>query len=183
MPRTVDDYSIALEQTPECARRIGIILGLFAMVEFRLVETVRWIADTHRDLALVSLGSHKGFAAKIEYVAAICRWTQPDWPRDSEAGATFVRALRIANSIRNKYAHSRYSKAGSEMLRLEVANQMGKADSVERADIQALDEDILFLKHLIVAMINYCEARGRGQESDLSELRQAIDDAHPNRPV
>ncbi|MEZ4561458.1 MAG: hypothetical protein R2853_01810 [Thermomicrobiales bacterium] len=59
MPRNVDDYAIDLEQTPECARRIAIILGLFVQIEHGLVPILSWTAGMTMDQAQVALDLQK----------------------------------------------------------------------------------------------------------------------------
>jgi len=183
MTNPTDNYEAALEKTPECARRIGIIMGLFAMVEIHLVGMFRWIANMDPDPARIAMESHKHFSNKIVYLLAVCDAKQPHWERDVEAGKHFAAGLKLANTIRNKYAHSKYGwtgEPGTEILFLSVfADSIGGHQREEIADIQILDTDILFLKSLIAAMRHYCADREAGRPPDLSEIQQAISMAQP----
>jgi hypothetical protein len=177
------NYWIALEKTPECARRIGIVIGLFATIEHELVATFRWIANMLPDHARVAMESHKQFSNKIAYLEAVCATPQPDWERDIEACRQFADAAKIANTIRNKYAHATYGwdgVPGSETLYLSVfADSLGGAARKEVANIAILDNDILYLKSVIVAMTNYRTARAAGAKPDLLEIQRAISKATP----
>jgi hypothetical protein len=81
MSRRDDNYHTALEETPECARRIGIIIGLFGSLEVQLVDTFRWIAGMEFDPARVAMDLHSQFANEIAYVEAVCNAKQPNWQR------------------------------------------------------------------------------------------------------
>src|SRR5688500_1176665 len=163
MPQTVDDYAIDLERAPECARRIGIILGLFVQVEHGLVPILSWTAGMTLDQARVLLELQKQNSRKMTFLQGVCDGISPGWPRDVEVGKAFAAAAHIANRIRNKYAHASYSaagEAGSETLYVAVfADDLRSASRVQIATIEILETEIRFLKSLIVAMRNYAEAR------------------------
>ena len=101
MPYRVEDYQIAMEQTPEIARRIGVVYGLYVVIEYELVPALRWIANISPEQARVALETHKQFSGKIAYIRAVCEVEQPDWPRDVEVGRAFATAALAASKIRN----------------------------------------------------------------------------------
>lgn len=178
MPQSVDDYWMAVEKTPECAQRIGISLGLFALIEHQLVPTLRWVANISLDQARVSLESHKHFSNKVAYIKAVCDAVQPDWQRDSEVGRLFAAAATTANRIRNKYAHATYGftgEPGVELLFVRVfADSLGGQECEEVATPQILDTEIRFLKSVIVAMKNYAEARAVNKPINLQEIQHLV---------
>src|SRR5215218_4888482 len=112
MPYHVDDYQIAMEHTPEIARRIGTIFGLYVLIEFELVPALRWIANISPEQARVAMETHKTFSGKIGYIRAVCDVAQPDWPRDVEIGRAFAAAALSASKMRNRYAHATYERSG-----------------------------------------------------------------------
>jgi hypothetical protein len=184
MPLAPETYSIKLEEAPECAKRIGIIIGLFAIAERQLIDTFHWLANIDIDVAAVSLGSHGGFSSQLRYVEATMDANQPNWPRGIDEGKLFVSALKKVNTIRNKYAHSIYSLSGPEILHLQVfAGQIGNRTSEERADVAILDEDIAFLKTVIVEMKNYCESKSHHTKFDVSSLKRALSRVETKRPL
>ena len=181
MPQNVDDYAIDLERSPECARRIGIILGLFVQIEHGLVPVLSWVANMPLDQARVSLELQKQNARKVTFLKAVCDGISPEWPRDVEAGKAFASAAHIANRIRNKYAHATYSSmggAGSEMMYVAIfADGFGTALREEIATPEILDTEIRFLKSLVVAMRNYAEARAANTPVNLQEIQRLVADA------
>ncbi len=178
-----DKYWTALEKTPECARRIGIIFGLFARIEIQFVDVFRWIANMDSDQARVALESHRHFSNRIGYLDGVLKAIQPNWERDVNWGTEFHSAITKANKIRNKYAHSDYGwtgEPGSELLFVRVfADSLGGQVREEIANISILDNDILFLRSLIDAMTNYCHARAAGEPPELREIRRAVTRAQP----
>jgi hypothetical protein len=183
MTSSAHKYWTALEKTPECARRIGIIFGLFATIENQFVDTFRWIANMDQDQARVALESHRHFSSWISYLEGVLKTTQPNWERDFDAGKEFLAAVTVANKIRNKYAHSTYGwtgEPGSELLFVRVfADSLGGQEREEIANVSILDSDILFLGSVIDAMTNYCSDRAAGKPPDLQEIRSAITKAQP----
>jgi hypothetical protein len=175
MPQNVDDYAIDLERTPECARRIGIILGLFVQVEHGLVPILSWTAGMTLDQARVLLELQKQNARKMTLLQAVCNGISPEWPRDVAAGKAFAAAAHTANRIRNQYAHASYSAAGetgSEKLSVAVfSDGLSNVSRVEIVTLETLDTEIRFLKSLIVAMRNYAEARAADTPVNLQEIQ------------
>lgn len=112
MPIRVEDYQVPIEHVPECAARIGIIFGLYVLIEYELVSTLRWVANSSLGQAQVALETHKQFSGKIAYIKAVCDAEQPDWERDADAGRAFAAAALAASKIRNKYAHATYGWNG-----------------------------------------------------------------------
>lgn len=179
MPLTVDDFQIPMERTPEIARRIGHIYGLYVLIEYELVPALRWIANISPEQARVAMETHKTFSGKIGYIRAVCDVVQPDWPRDVEVGRAFAAAAQAASKIRNRYAHATYELGGelasalnSEQIVVRVQTN-GLTGNVreEVATIQHLDAEIGFMKSLIVAMKNYSEARAAGAPVNFQEVR------------
>ena len=185
MPQRVDDYAIDLERSPELARRIGIILGLFVQVEHGLVPILSWVADMPLDQARASMELQKQNARKVIFLKGVCEGISPGWPRDVEVGKLFATAANTANRIRNKYAHATYVSAeasGEERLYVAVfADGLHSASRVEIATPEILDEEIRFLKSLIVAMRNYIEARAATTPVNLDEIHGLV--ANAPQPV
>lgn len=178
MPKNVDDYAIDLERTPQCAYRVGIILGLFVQVEHGLVPILSWVADMPVDQARASMEMQKANARKMTFLQGVCNGIAPGWPRDVEVGKVFAAAAHIANRIRNKYAHATFVSTGGEGAeRLYVAvfaDSLSTAARIEIATIEILDAEICFLKSLIVAMDNYVEARAANAPINLEEIQGLV---------
>jgi hypothetical protein len=179
MPYRVDDFKIPMEHTPEIARGIGVVYGLYVLIEYELVPALRWIANISPEQAQVALETHKQFSGKIAYIRAVCDVVQPDWPRDVDVGRAFAAAALAASKIRNTYAHAAYEWSGVpapepalEQLAVRVQTN-GLTGNVreEVATIQRLDAEIDFMKSLIVAMKNYSEARATDTPVNLQEIR------------
>ena len=179
MPYSVDDYQIAMEQAPEIARRIGVVFGLYVLIEYELVPSLRWIANVSPEQARVALETHKTFSGKIGYIRAVCNAVQPDWPRDVKVGLALAEAALAASKIRNRYAHATYewsdepaAEPDSEQLVVRVQTN-GLTGNVreELATIRHLDAEIHFMKSLIVAMKNYAEARAANTPVNGDEIR------------
>lgn len=174
MPQHVDDYAIALEQTPECTRRIGIILGLYVQIEHGLVPILSWTAGMSLDQARVALELQKQNGRKMSFLKGMCEAIAPGWPRDIAAGKAFAAVALTANQIRNKYAHASYSvagDAGTEVLHVAVFGEnLRRATRVEIATVEILDTEIRFLKSVIVTMANYVEARAANTPVNQQEI-------------
>ncbi len=172
MPQTVDDYAIDLERTPECARRIGIILGLFVQVEHGLAPILSWVAGMTLDQAQAALAIQKQNSRKVLFLKGVCERISPESPRDVEAGKAFAAAAMTANRIRNTYAHGAYRLAdAAEPETLYIAVFADVAVQEEIATVEILDTQIRFLKSLIVAMRNYAEARAAHTPVNLQEIQ------------
>jgi hypothetical protein len=178
MPQNVDDYAIDLERAPECARRIGLILGLFVQVEHGLVPILSWCAGMPMDQARVSLELQKQNARKMGFLRGMCEGISPEWPRDVAAGKAFAHAAMTANRIRNKYAHASYSlmaEAGGEKLHVAVfSDDLRNAVRIEIATLETLEIEIFFLRSLIVAMHNYVEARAAETPINRQEIEELV---------
>ena len=178
MPQNVDDYAIDLERTPQCAYRIGIILGLFVQVEHGLVPILSWVADMPLDQARAAMEMQKANARKMTFLHGVCDGIAPGWPRDVEVGKVFAAAAHIANRIRNKYAHATFvSTGGAGVERLYVAvfaDSLRTAARIEIATVEILDAEICFLKSLIVTMNNYVEARAANTPVNLEDIQGLV---------
>lgn len=176
MPLNVDDYAIDLERTPECARRIGIILGLYVQIEHGLVPILSWTTGMTLDQARVALEHQKQNGRKMSFLHRMCEGIAPEGTRDIAAGKAFAAAALNANEIRNTYAHASYhaaGDAGSEMLEVAVfSDKLQSAARVQIATVDMLDAEIRFLKSLLVAMQNYDEAREANLPVNLQEIEQ-----------
>jgi hypothetical protein len=185
MPQTVDDYAIDLERSPECARRIGIILGLFVQIEHGLVPILSWTTGMSLDQAQVALELQKQNGRKMVFLHRMCEGITPEEPHDVAAGKAFAAAASTANLIRNTNAHASYHAVGdARPEELEVAvfsDNPRSASRVQIATVDILDAEIHFLKSLIVAMRNYAEARAANTPVNLQEIEQVAAN-HP-RPV
>lgn len=179
MPYRVDDYQIAMEHAPEIARRIGVIFGLYVLIEYELVPTLRWIANISPEQARVAIETHKQFSGKIAYIRAVCDAVQPDWPRDVAVGQAFASAALAASKIRNRYAHATYEWSGEPaegpvveqvVVRVQTNGLTGNVRE-EIATIRHLDAEIHFMKSLIVAMKNYSAARAANTPVDSQEIQ------------
>ena len=179
MPAPPRRYSIPLESTPEFASRIGVIFGLFALVESHLFRVFSKVANVSESISYLALGSHISFAKRIELFSQVCDIAAEERGMEVFREKNLAKALSMANAIRNKYAHGMYGAGtlGSATLMTKSVRNP-KASRAETITVSTLDEDILFFKRVSLAMQDYVSGSG-----DLSELSQAIQEARTERPL
>ena len=178
MPQHADDYTTALEITPECARRIATVLSLYVEVEHGLAPILSWATGLTLDQAQAALALQKQNARKVLFLKGVCEQISPESPRDVAAGKLFATAIQAGNRIRNKYAHATFTSAGTaETELLYVAVFADTAIGEEIATVALLDTEIHYMKSLIVAMSNYVEARAANAPGNLREIEDVIANA------
>ena len=178
VPRQADDYTTALEITPECAHRIAIVLSLYVEVEHGLAPILSWTTGLTLDQAQAALALQKQNARKVLFLKGVCEQISPEWPRDVIAGKLFAQAIQAGNRIRNKYAHATYVSGGTpDAELLYVAVFADTAIGEEIATVEILDSEIHYMKSLIVAMHNYIAARAENAPVNLREIEDVVANA------
>jgi hypothetical protein len=102
------NYRVALDEFPEFAAQVGILISCFAMIESYIHLLISKLTGTAEEDAFIFSGSFMNFRARVELLESLAKRRNP--PDDAAKIARyFVVLLREATDIRNRYAHGSYS--------------------------------------------------------------------------
>ena len=103
-----EKYGVALDDFPEFAAQVGILISCFALIESYMHQLIgRTTGMDESDAYLVS-GSFISFSSRIDLLETLLRKRDPSH-KDVVAAKHFIKTLREATGIRNTYAHGTYS--------------------------------------------------------------------------
>jgi hypothetical protein len=106
--REAEKYGVALDEFPEFAAQVGILISCFALIESYMYQLIsRTTGMDESDAYLVS-GSFISFSSRIDLLETLLRKREPT-NKQVIAAKHFVKTLREATGIRNTYAHGTYS--------------------------------------------------------------------------
>lgn len=112
MPTNVEleaeKYGVALDDFPEFAAQVGILISCFALIESYMHKLIsRTTGMDESDAYLVS-GSFIGFGSRIDLLETMLKKREPA-NKQVVAARHFIKTMREATGIRNTYAHGTYS--------------------------------------------------------------------------
>lgn len=105
--REAEGYKVALDDFPEFAAQVGVLISCFAMIESYVHVLISRLTGTSESDAFVFSGSFMNFRARVDLLQSLAKVRNP---KDQSAiiAKHFVSLLREATGIRNRYAHGRY---------------------------------------------------------------------------
>lgn len=116
-PTLGDQYWVALDNVPEIAAEVGIIVSIFWAIEFSMPRILQKLTGMRPDDATMVMGYFKSFSDKVELLKLLIK-------NRSQKDAlcvqitTLLPRLAQANSLRNKYVHARFSIGINDLLHL-----------------------------------------------------------------
>ncbi|HXT13800.1 MAG TPA: hypothetical protein VN873_19780 [Candidatus Angelobacter sp.] len=106
--REAANYRVALDEFPEFAAQVGILISCFAVIESYAHLLISKLTGAPAEDAFVFSGSFMNFRARIELLESLAKRRNPS-DDAAKIARYFVGLLREATDIRNRYAHGRYS--------------------------------------------------------------------------
>jgi hypothetical protein len=103
-----EKYRVALDEFPEFAAQVGILISCFALIESYMHQLIgRTTGMDPSDAYLVS-GSFISFSSRIDLLETLLKKREPT-SQQVVVAKHFIKTLREASGIRNTYAHGTYS--------------------------------------------------------------------------
>jgi hypothetical protein len=103
-----EKYSVALDDFPEFAAQVGILISCFALIESYMHQLVSKTTQMSESDAYLVSGSFISISARIDLLETLLK-KRHQQQREVVAAKHFIKRLREATSIRNTYAHGTYS--------------------------------------------------------------------------
>ena len=101
-------YRVALDEFPEFASQIGILISCFALIESYMHHLVSRTTGIDESDAFQIAGSYQTFGPRIDLLETLLKKRDPT-ASQVQTAKYFISALREATRIRNAYAHGTYS--------------------------------------------------------------------------
>ena len=106
--REAQAYRVALDEFPEFAGQVGILISCFAMIESYVHLLISKLTGCSEDDAFVFSGSFMNIRARIDLLESLAK-RRKSQDQAAKIARHFVILVREATDIRNRYAHGRYS--------------------------------------------------------------------------
>jgi hypothetical protein len=100
-------YRVALEEFPEFAAQVGVLLSCFALIESYVHVLISKLTGISEMDAFIFSGSFLNFSGRVDLLKSLAH-DRPETP-GVRAAKHFVAVLKEATEIRNRYAHGQYS--------------------------------------------------------------------------
>jgi hypothetical protein len=141
-PLSVDRHWVALDLVPDIAAEIGILVSMFALIEFYMPWLFEGLTRSRSTDSAVVMGYFKSFGDKIELLEWIIK-TRLEETDTSKAIKLCLPNLKEANSLRNKYVHARLSLGAHDELHLEpFAADVRRKPRTEIKSLEQVAEDV-----------------------------------------
>ncbi len=101
-------YSVALDEFPEFAAQVGILISCFAIIESYMHKLISRFTDMSESDAFLVTGSFISFGARIDLLETMLK-KRSQQSKEVITAKHFTKTLREATKIRNNYAHGTYS--------------------------------------------------------------------------
>lgn len=130
--REAQQFGVALDEFPEFAAQVGVLVSCFALVESYVHRLISKLTGVSEQGAFVFSGSFINFRARVELLESLAkRRSKSD--QSAAVACYFALLLREATEIRNRYAHGQYS------LTFEGGHYSPKAKKIMHIDTSLFD--------------------------------------------
>jgi len=106
--REAEKFGVALDEFPEFAAQVGVLVSCFALVESYVHRLISKLTGAAVEDAFVFSGSFMNFRARVDLLDSLAK-RRSRGDQSALASRHFVVLLREATEIRNRYAHGQYS--------------------------------------------------------------------------
>jgi hypothetical protein len=103
-----EKYGVALDEFPEFAAQVGVLISCFALIESYMHQLISRTTGMDPSDAFLVSGSFISFSSRIDLLETLLKKREPA-NQQVVAAKHFIKTLREANGIRNTYAHGTYS--------------------------------------------------------------------------
>lgn len=149
----VKAYRVALEDIPDFAAQVGVLLSLFAILEGYVPQLIARLTGMSDKDSFVSANSFMSFSHRIDLLESYVGH-RPD-NTETKPYRHFVETLREANMLRNRFAHGLYSTTSSSQVIIKSwTNDARRKTRTERYNLDRLSADVARIKFII------CELHG-----------------------
>jgi hypothetical protein len=157
-------FSVALENIPDFASRIGVFLSYFAIAEGYVHHLIGKLTGVSEGDASVFSGAFQNFGMRIQLLNNLTE-NRPVGDRAAVIAKYFVERLDGARNIRNEYAHATYSfgyegnthtARGEQLAGLITGiHDWNKVQSTKPLTLAKINRDIGELRQLVCEMHAY----------------------------
>lgn len=149
-------HRLALDDEPDIAREIGLILSAFAILELSPPHILAKVTGMQKDDADITLGHFRNFSNRLDLIQAIAGSRIATDPVAKEA-LSMITDIRACVAIRNKYAHGLWT---GTQVGLQLSSWLTDATRNSVAVIvthNSIQEDCAFLRATLHKAIVYSQ--------------------------
>jgi hypothetical protein len=110
-PSDFDKYVVALDCEPNFSAEVGVLISCFAIIESYVPQLLERLINIESAEAFLIMSSFGEFSERTELLKSFVKLheDQKKSTHEIEAIARLLPRITTATTIRNKYAHGRYS--------------------------------------------------------------------------
>ena len=171
-----EKYSVALDEFPEFAAQVGILMSCFALIESYMHKLISRSTNIDESDAFLVSGSFISFGARIDLLETLLK-KKNQQTKEVIAAKHFMKTLREATTIRNAYAHGtyslgfeggRYSPTAKKIMYISsfLYDAKRKEPSKLVRDIEGIKKDVARIKFIV------CEIHGYLYRNEMPKTSQ-----------
>lgn len=159
-PTTVETeaqkFTVALDHFPEFAAEVGVLISCFALIESYMPKLISSTTNMDESEAFMVSGSFVSFSARIDLLDNLIKKKDPK-SKEVIAAQHFVKILREATTIRNNYAHGKYSIAKNNIMHVTSFIHDAKRKNPRELvrDLDGIKKDVKRMKFIICELHGY----------------------------
>jgi hypothetical protein len=155
-PSEFDKYIVALDVEPNFSAEVGVLISCFALIEGYVPAMLQRLLNIESAEAFVIMSSFDTFSDKTGLLRALVQMheKQKTKTEDTRALSRLLPRITACTTVRNKYAHGRYSLTFNDDFLVDSFVLSKKPKSV-RKSLDDIVEDVNLLRHLICDLHGY----------------------------
>ncbi len=152
------EHRLALDDQPEFAQQVGLILSAFAILELSPPHLLAKLIGISHDNADMILGYHRNFKDRVDLLNSLATLNQTE-TQESEKIKYLCRKIDKCRAIRNKYAHGLWQMEGDgdrHWWRLiNWLSDAGRNTTTNFVTIDSIKKDCAILRETLNECISY----------------------------
>lgn len=155
-PSDFDKYVVALDCEPNFSAEVGVLISCFSIIESYVPQLLERLLKIESAEAFLIMSSFGEFSERTELLNSFIKLYEPHKKTTDEITAItrLLPMIKDATTIRNKYAHGRYSITFHDDFVVDSFVSSKKPKST-RKSLDAVVVDVNTLKHLICDLHGY----------------------------
>jgi hypothetical protein len=155
-PSDFDKYAVALDCEPNFSAEVGVLISCFAIIESYMPQLLERLINIGSAEAFLIMSSFGEFSERTELLKSLVKLyeAQKKTTDDITAIARFLPRITAVTTIRNKYAHGKYSITFHDDFIVDSFVSSKKPKSTKKS-LDAVVVDVNTLKHLICDLHGY----------------------------
>ena len=132
-----EEHRLALDNEPEIAQQVGILLSGFAILELTLPGILSKLSGMSFEDADITLGHFRSVGTRLDFIMSIAQTrTQNEEAKNIMA---VIDAAKVCNSIRNRYVHSLWQQITEPDLKPVMKQISWLADATRNTSATLID--------------------------------------------